>query len=150
MTRTIRRPRLAVLIDAENACAAHAARVMEKVREFGRPTVRWAYGDWTTTNLVPWKRIVSRLGIRPQQQFRYLKGKNTSDFALVMDAMHILGSRRVEGFCIVSSDSDYIGLAARIQEAGLLVYGFGNRTTMQDFVAACDEFVFVDEEEGGE
>jgi len=121
---------------------------MEKVREFGRPTVRWAYGDWTTPNLAPWKRIVNRLGIRPQQQFRYLKGKNTSDFALVMDAMQILHSRRVEGFCIVSSDSDYIGLAARIQEAGLLVYGFGNRTTMKDFVAACDEFVYVDEEEG--
>ncbi len=123
---------------------------MEKVREFGRPTVRWAYGDWTTTNLTPWKRIVNRLGIRPQQQFRYLRGKNTSDFALVMDAMQILHSRRVEGFCIVSSDSDYIGLAARIQEAGLMVYGFGNRTTMSDFVVACDEFVFVDEGEGGE
>ena len=146
MTRRSRRPRLAVLIDAENACAAHAARVMEKVRELGRPTVRWAYGDWTTPNLTPWKRIVNRLGIRPQQQFRYLRGKNTSDFALVMDAMQILYTRRADGFCIVSSDSDYIGLAARIQEAGLLVYGFGNRTTMKDFVAACDEFVFVDEE----
>ncbi len=119
---------------------------MEKVREFGRPTVRWAYGDWTTPNLTPWKRIVNRLGIRPQQQFRYLKGKNTSDFALVMDAMQILHSRRVEGFCIVSGGSDYIGLAARIQEAGLMVYGFGNRTTMSDFVVACDEFVYVDGE----
>ena len=109
-------------------------------------TKRTITPDWTTPNLTPWKRIVNRLGIRPQQQFRYLKGKNTSDFALVMDAMQILYTRRADGFCIVSSDSDYIGLAARIQEAGLLVYGFGNRTTMSDFVAACDEFVFVDEE----
>ncbi len=146
MTTTNSRPKLAVLIDAENTSAAHAPHVMAKIREFGRPTYRWVYGDWTTTTLVSWKRVLNRLGLRPQQQFRYLKGKNASDFALVMDAMEILNSGTVDGFCIVSSDSDYIGLAARIQAAGLVVYDFGTRRTMPDFVAACDEFVFLDEE----
>jgi hypothetical protein len=144
MTTLISRPRLAVLIDAENASAAQASFVMDKAAALGRPTVRRAYGDWTTPQLTPWKRVVNALGIRPHQQFRYLKGKNTADFALVMDAMDLIHARCVDGFCLVSSDSDYIGLATRIQEAGLLVYGFGVRQTMREFVVACDEFVYVD------
>ena len=111
---------------------------MDKAAALGRPTVRRAYGDWTTTQLTSCKRVVNALGIRPQQQFRYVNGKNTADFALVMDAMDLIHARCVDGFCLVSSDSDYIGLATRIQEAGLLVYGFGVRQTMREFVVACD------------
>jgi len=107
--------------------------------------VRWAYGDWTTPQLTPWKRQLSPLGIRPRQQFHHLKGKNTSDSALIMDAMDLLHGGRVQGICIVSSDSDYVGLASRVQEAGLAVYGFGLKTTIREFVAACDGFVFLDE-----
>ena len=101
----ISRPGLAVF-DAENASAAQASLVMDKAAALGRPTVRRAYGDWTTSQLAPWKRVVNALGIRPHQQFRYLKGKNTADFALVMDAMDLIHARCVDGFCLVSSDSD--------------------------------------------
>ena len=95
--------------------------------------------------LTPWKRVLSPLGIRPQQQFHHVKGKNTPDSALIIDAMELLHGGRVQGICIVSSDSDFIGLAARIQEAGVAVYGFGVKGAVQGFVRACDEFVFLDE-----
>lgn len=142
---TAPRPRLAVLIDAENAHASQAEALMKLIAEqHGKPTVRRAYGDWTTAQLGPWKKVLHTLAIRPCQQFRYSKGKNASDSALIMDAMDLLHAGSVDGFCIVSSDSDYTGLAGRIQEAGLAVYGFGRRETVQAFVAACDAFVFVD------
>jgi uncharacterized LabA/DUF88 family protein len=140
------RPRLAVLIDAENARAAQAAQLMALVAKFGKATARRAYGDWTTTQLAPWKKLLHTLSIRPCQQFRFTKGKNATDSALIMDAMELLHARSVEGFCIVSSDSDYTGLAARIQETGLAVYGFGQRCTAASFVAACDEFIFLDDD----
>ena len=140
------RPRLAVLIDAENARAAQAAQLMAMVARFGKATARRAYGDWTTTQLAPWKKLLHTLSIRPCQQFRFTKGKNATDSALIMDAMELLHARSVEGFCIVSSDSDYTGLAARIQETGLAVYGFGQRCTAASFVAACDEFIFLDDD----
>jgi len=130
------RPRLAVLIDAENASAAKADLVMEIAAGFGRLTVRRAYGNWTTSQLTPWKRVIARLGIQPLQQFRYVKGKNTTDFALVMDAMELLHEGGLDGMCLVSSDSDYISLVARIRQRGLMVYGFGGRQTVGDFVAA--------------
>lgn len=138
------RPRLAVLIDAENAHAAQTTRLMTRIAGYGKPTVRRAYGDWTTTQLAPWKKILHTHAIRPCQQFRYIKGKNTTDSALIMDAMELLHARSVDGFCIVSSDSDDTGLAGRIQEAGLMVYGFGQSDTAAAFVAACDAFVFLD------
>lgn len=138
------RLRLAVLIDAENAHAAHTTRLMNRIAAYGRPTVRRAYGDWTTPQLAPWKKVLHTHAIRPFQQFRYIKGKNTTDSALIMDAMELLHTRSVDGFCIVSSDSDYTGLAGRIQEAGLMVYGFGQSTTAAALVAACDAFVFLD------
>ncbi len=138
------RPRLAVLIDAENAYAAQAHQLMALIADHGKATVRRAYGDWTTTQLAPWKKILHTLAIRPCQQFRYTRSKNVSDSALIMDAMELLHSRSVDGFCIVSSDSDFTGLAGRIQEAGLPVYGFGQRETNAAFVAACDAFVFLD------
>lgn len=136
-----------MLIDAENAHAAQAASLMKRITEqHGKPTVRRAYGDWTTTQLAPWKKVLHTLAIRPCQQFRYSKGKNAADCALIMDAMDLLHARSVDGFCIVSSDSDFTGLAGRIQEAGQVVYGFGQRETVPAFVAACDAFVFLDAE----
>ena len=140
------RPRLAVLIDAENARAAQAEQLMARVAQLGKATAKRAYGDWTTSQLMPWKKLLHPLSIRPCQQFRFTKGKNATDSALIMDAMELLLARSVDGFCIVSSDSDYTGLAARIQEAGLAVYGFGQRCAAASFVAACDEFVFLDDE----
>jgi len=137
--------RLAVLIDAENARAAHIADVMSKVTELGRPTACRAYGDWTTAQLTPWKKVLATFAIRPCQQFRHRKGKNSSDNALIMDAMELMYQGLADGFCIVSSDCDFTGLAGRIQERGLMVYGFGERQTMPAFVAACDEFFYVDE-----
>ncbi|MES2972123.1 MAG: NYN domain-containing protein [Pseudomonadota bacterium] len=140
------RPKLAVLIDAENARAAHAPQLMQIIGQYGKPIIQRAYGDWTTTQLTRWKNLLNALSIRPFQQFRYARHKNSSDAALLMDAMELLYTRSdLDGFCIVSSDSDYIGLAARIRERGLMAYGFGDRTTMRAFVAACDEFIYLDE-----
>jgi uncharacterized LabA/DUF88 family protein len=140
----ISRPRLALLIDAENARAAQLPQVLAYIAGYGKPTVRRAYGNWMTPQLTPWKKVMQSLGIRPCQQFQHTKGKNASDIALVMDAMDLLHQRNVDGFCIVSSDSDYTGLATRIQEAGLPVHGFGQRGTSPTFVAACETFVFLD------
>ncbi len=139
------RPPLAVLIDAENARAADIAFVMEKINAWGNPIICRAYGDWTTSQLTPWKKVLEASGIRPCQQFRHARGKNATDGTLIMDAMDIKHARSVEGICIVSSDSDYTGLAGRLREAGLVVYGFGDKYTLNAFVNACDEFVFVDQ-----
>jgi hypothetical protein len=141
----IKPPRLAVLIDAENMSAACSPQLMARVAEHGNPTVRRAYGDWTTTQLASWRKVLEVLVIRPVQQFHYSQGKNASDSALIMDAMELLHERerKVDGFCIVSSDSDYTGLASRIREAGLPVYGFGRQDAAKSFVAACNAFVFL-------
>lgn len=138
------RPRLAVLIDAENAHAAHLTKVMSRAYAYGRPTVRRAYGNWMTPQLIPWKKVMQQMGIQPCQQFPHLKGKNVADFALVMDAMQLMHEGRVDGFCLMSSDSDFTGLAVRIREYGLPVYGFGRRDTAHTFLAACDTFAFLD------
>lgn len=135
------RPRLAVLIDAENVSGNRAAHLMQLVNERGRPTVCRAYGDWTTNTLASWKKSLHPLAIRPVQQFHYSQGKNASDAALIMDAMELLMLSRVDGFCIVSSDSDFVGLVCRIQESGHMVHGFGQQGASPAFVAACDEFV---------
>ncbi len=145
VTTTILKPNLAVLIDAENISAVYIPMIMEKIAEsYGNATVRRAYGDWTTPLLTGWKKVLEASALRPSQQFRHIKGKNTSDAALIMNAMELLHAREVNGFCIVSSDSDFTGLAGRIREKGLSVYGFGMRQTMRAFVAACDEFVYLD------
>ncbi len=144
------RPLIAVLIDAENARAAYIPDVMNKVAELGRVTVCRAYGDWTTPQLTPWKKILEEFSIDPCQQFRHRKGKNSSDSALIMDAMELLHHREVDAFCIVSSDCDFTGLARRIQEKGPFVYGFGEQNTMRAFVAACDEFFRVGEPQAQE
>ena len=135
------RPRLAVLIDAENVSGHRANQLMQLVKERGRPVVCRAYGDWTTDNLLSWKKWLHALGIRPVQQFHYAGGKNASDTALIMDAMELLHRRRLDAYCIVSSDSDFVGLVGRIQEFGPTVVGFGQEGASPAFMAACDEFV---------
>lgn len=136
--------RLAVLIDADNASSAVAKELLEEVVKYGTATVKRAYGDWTTQNLVGWKEQLLRHAIQPVQQFAYTKGKNSTDAAFIIDAMDLLYAGGVDGFCIVASDSDYTRLASRLREAGKLVIGLGERKTPEPFIAACDKFVFVE------
>jgi hypothetical protein len=139
-----RRPRLAVYIDAENLSGQHAEQLMRLVNERGRVTECRAYGDWTTDYLLSWKKWLHPLGIRPVQQFHYSQGKNASDGTLIMDVMERLHRGRVDGICIASRDSDFVGLVGRAQEHGPMVYGFGQYGASPAFMAACDEFVFLD------
>lgn len=136
--------KLAVLFDADNAQAAVVKELMAEVAKYGTATVKRAYGDWTTPNLAGWKDVLHDLAIQPMQQFRFTVGKNATDSALIIDAMDLLHSGAVDGFCLVSSDSDFTRLATRIREAGLSVYGFGERKTPKPFVAACDKFTFTE------
>ena len=136
--------RLAVLIDADNASAAVVKELLEEVAKYGTATVKRAYGDWTTQNLVGWKDQLHRHAIQPIQQFAYTKGKNSTDAAFIIDAMDLLYAGSVDGFCIVASDSDYTRLATRLREAGKLVIGLGERKTPEPFIAACDKFVFIE------
>lgn len=136
--------KLAVLIDADNPSSAIAKDLLAEVATLGTATVKRAYGDWTTTNLTGWKDKLHEMAIQPIQQFRYTTGKNSTDSALIIDAMDLLHSRQLDGFCIVSSDSDFTRLATRIREAGLVVYGFGAKHTPRPFVAACDKFIFTE------
>jgi len=140
--------RLAVLIDADNASAQHLERMLVEIAKFGTASVRRAYGDWTTTNLSQWKEQLLKHSVQPVQQFAYTTGKNATDSALIIDAMDLLHSGTVDGFCLVSSDSDFTRLAARIREQGLLAYGFGKRNTPKPFVAACNTFIYVENLEG--
>ncbi len=139
-------PRLAVLIDSDNAHAAIPVidELMAEVSRYGTATIRRAYGDWTTDNLKKWKAILHKQAIQPIQQFSYTSGKNSTDSALIIDAMDILHAGNVDGFCLVSSDSDFTRLATRIREAGLTAYGFGERKTPDPFVAACDKFIYIE------
>ena len=136
--------KLAVLIDADNAQASPIDELLEEVSRYGTASVKRAYGDWSTPQLKKWKDELHTHAIKPVQQFAYTKGKNATDSALIIDAMDLLHTGDLNGFCLVSSDSDFTPLAARIREAGLVVYGFGERKTPQPFVAACDKFIFTD------
>jgi uncharacterized LabA/DUF88 family protein len=136
--------KLAVLIDADNAQASIARELLAEISRYGTATVKRAYGDWTTTNLRGWKEALQSLAIQPIQQFSNTVGKNATDSALIIDAMDLLHGQSVNGFCIVSSDSDYTRLATRIREAGLSVYGLGERKTPLAFVAACDKFIYTE------
>jgi uncharacterized LabA/DUF88 family protein len=136
--------RLAVLIDADNARPATTDGLLAEVAKYGTAHVKRAYGDWTGTNLKGWKDQLLAQSIQPIQQFAYTSGKNATDAAMVIDAMDLLYSERFDGFCIVSSDSDFTRLAARIRESGLTVYGFGERKTPKPFVAACDKFIYIE------
>jgi hypothetical protein len=136
--------RLAVLIDSDNTTARLTTELLEEIAKFGTPTVKRAYGDWTTPQLAGWKDELVRHAIQPMQQFAYTRGKNATDSALIIDAMDLLYAGNVEGFVIVSSDSDFTRLATRLREAGLTVYGIGARKTPTAFVAACDRFIYLD------
>lgn len=136
--------KLAVLIDAENAQASVIVDLLREVARYGTATIKRAYGDWTTTHLNSWRETLLSLAIQPIQQFQYTTGKNASDSALIIDAMDLLHGGRVDGFCLVSSDSDFTRLATRVREAGLAVYGFGEKKTPRAFVAACDKFIYTE------
>lgn len=135
---------LAVLIDADNAQASVIHELLEEVARYGTASVKRAYGDWTTTGLTRWKNVLHAMAIQPIQQFAYTRGKNATDSALIIDAMDLLHTGDLNGFCLVSSDSDFTRLATRLREAGLKVYGFGERKTPEPFVAACDKFIYTD------
>lgn len=135
---------LAVLIDADNAQAAIVEGLLSEIAKFGVASVKRIYGDWTTPNLGQWKNTLLNHSIQPIQQFRYTTGKNATDSAMIIDAMDLLYSGAFDGFCIVSSDSDFTRLASRIRESGKRVYGFGEKKTPQPFVAACDRFIYTE------
>lgn len=139
-----RSPRLAVLIDADNASPRIAEGLFEEIASIGEASVRRIYGDFSGTGLKSWADILSRHAIIPHQNFAYTKGKNASDIALVIDAMDLLHSGRFDGFCLVSSDSDFTRLAARIREQGIDVYGFGEQKTPESFRQACRRFIYTE------
>ena len=135
---------LAVLVDADNAQASVISELLAEIASYGTATVKRAYGDWTTANLAGWKAVLHIHAIQPVQQFSYTSGKNATDSALISEAMDLLHGGKLDGFCLVSSDSDFTRLATRIREAGVSVYGFGEQKTPKPFVAACDKFVYTE------
>lgn len=135
---------LAVLIDGDNIPSAHVKEMMEEIAKYGNPTIKRIYGDWTKPHLTKWKNILLENAITPIQQYAYTTGKNATDSAMIIDAMDILYSEKVEGFCLVSSDSDFTRLATRLREAGMKVYGIGERKTPNPFIVACDKFIYIE------
>lgn len=144
MNQTDKQPRLAVLIDADNATPSTLEGLLEEVANLGIASVKRIYGDWTSPNLKSWKESLLQFGLQPIQQFSYTTGKNSTDSALIIDAMDLLYSKTLDGFCIVSSDSDFTRLSARLREGGMVVYGFGERKTPKAFVGACDRFIYTE------
>lgn len=140
---TIEGAKLAVLIDAENAQASQTSELLSEIAKYGVAVVKRAYGDWTRPTLAGWKVVVQRHGILQVQQLASLPGKNSSDFALVIDAMDLLHPGKFDGFCLMTSDSDFTRLACRIREAGLSVYGFGNANALESFRNSCTKFITV-------
>jgi uncharacterized LabA/DUF88 family protein len=136
--------RLAVLIDADNVPSSHIKEILEEISKHGNPTIKRIYADWTRPQLSGWKNVLLEHAITPIQQYSYTTGKNSTDSALIIDAMDVLYSARVDGFCIVSSDSDFTKLAMRLREAGMKVIGLGERKTPYPFIAACDKFVYIE------
>jgi len=136
--------RLAVLIDADNTQPAIIEGLLAEVAKYGTANVKRIYGDWTTTALRGWKEVLLEFSIQPIQQFGYTKGKNATDSAMIIDAMDLLYTGKFQGFCIVSSDSDFTKLASRIRESGLTVYGFREKKTPGPFVSACDKFIYTE------
>jgi uncharacterized LabA/DUF88 family protein len=136
--------KLAVLIDADNTQPAIIEGLLNEVAKYGIASVKRIYGDWTSTNLRSWKERLLEYAIQPIQQFSYTSGKNSTDSAMIIDAMDLLYSEKLDGFCIVSSDSDFTRLAARLRESGRLVYGFGEKKTPRAFVSVCDKFIYTE------
>ncbi|MBP6767516.1 MAG: NYN domain-containing protein [Reyranella sp.] len=144
MAEDTRPRRFAVLIDADNTSPRIAAGLFEEIAKFGEASVRRIYGDFSSTRLKSWAEILQKHAIDPYQQFAYTSGKNASDIALVIDAMDLLHSRRFDGFCLVSSDSDFTRLASRLREEGADVYGFGAQKTPESFRQACRRFIYTE------
>lgn len=136
--------KLAVLIDGDNIPAKYIKGMMEEITKYGTPTIRRIYGDWTKPQLSGWKSVLLEHVINPVQQYSYTSGKNATDSAMIIDAMDILYSGRVDGFCLVSSDSDFTRLATRLRESGVPVYGIGEKKTPSPFIAACDKFIYLE------
>ena len=135
---------LAVLIDGDNIPSAYVKEMMEEIAKYGNPTIKRIYGDWTNPNLSKWKNLLLENAITPIQQYGYTTGKNATDSAMLLDAMDILYSEKVNGFCLVSSDSDFTKLATRLREAGMQVIGIGEKKTPNPFIVACDKFVYIE------
>jgi uncharacterized protein (TIGR00288 family) len=136
--------RIAILIDGDNAQSSLIEQIVVEAGRFGNATIRRIYGDWTTSNMKSWKETLNSYAFQPMQQFRYTIGKNATDSAMIIDAMDILHKEQVDGFCLVSSDSDYTRLATRIRESGKLVVGIGRQLTPRAFVSACDVFIYTE------
>ncbi len=136
--------RLAVLIDAENVPSNNLKGMMEEIAKYGTPTFKRIYGDWTKPHINRWKNVLLENAITPIQQYSYTQGKNASDSAMIIDAMDILYTGRVDGFCIISSDSDFTRLALRLREAGMKVIGMGEKKTPAPFIVACDKFIYIE------
>lgn len=136
--------KLAVLIDADNVPYAHVKEMLEEIAKNGTPTIKRIYADWTKPTVAGWKSVLLENAITPIQQYSYTTGKNSSDSAMIIDAMDILYDQKVNGFCIVSSDSDFTRLATRLREAGMKVIGFGEKKTPKPFIAACDKFIYLE------
>ncbi len=136
--------KLAVLIDGDNIPSAYVKEMMEEIAKYGNPTIKRIYGDWTNPHLVKWKTVLLENAITPIQQYGYTTGKNATDSAMIIDAMDILYSEKVNGFCIVSSDSDFTRLATRLREAGMQVFGIGEKKTPNPFIVACDKFIYIE------
>lgn len=135
---------LAVLIDADNVPSGYIKEMMEEIAKYGNPTLKRIYGDWTTPRIGKWKNILLENALNPIQQYGYTTGKNATDSAMIIDAMDILYSNKVDGFCIASSDSDFTKLAMRLREAGKLVIGIGEKKTPEPFIVACDRFIYLE------
>lgn len=135
---------LAVLIDGDNIPSAYVKEMMEEIAKYGNPTIKRIYGDWTKPHLTKWKNLLLANAITPIQQYGYTTGKNATDSAMIIDAMDILYSEKVNGFCIVSSDSDFTRLATRLREAGMQVIGIGEKKTPNPFIVSCDKFIYIE------
>lgn len=136
--------KLAVLIDGDNIPSAYVKEMMEEIAKYGNPTIKRIYGDWTNPKLTKWKSLLLENAITPIQQYGYTVGKNATDSAMIIDAMDILYSEKVNGFCLVSSDSDFTRLATRLREAGMKVFGIGEKKTPNPFIVACDKFIYIE------
>ncbi|WP_179352030.1 NYN domain-containing protein [Winogradskyella vidalii] len=136
--------KLAVLIDGDNIPSAYIKEMMEEIAKYGNPTIKRIYGDWTKPHLSKWKSLLLENAITPIQQYGYTTGKNATDSAMIIDAMDVLYSEKVDGFCLVSSDSDFTRLATRLREAGMKVYGIGEKKTPNPFIVACDKFIYIE------
>ena len=136
--------KLAVLIDGDNIPSAYITEMLQEIAKYGNPTIKRIYGDWTKPHLNKWKSVLLENAVNPIQQYAYTQGKNATDSAMIIDAMDILYSNKVDGFCLVSSDSDFTKLATRLREAGKNVIGIGEKKTPEPFIAACDKFIYIE------